>query len=152
MLIIQDSREQAPFTFETYGVEVVRAGLPTADYSLPGFQDKVGIERKNLDDLIGCLMQGRDRFEKELVRLARYDLAAVVVEAAWADLAQGRYRSDMKPHSACQSVLTFQVRYRVPFLFAGSRAAAEYVTFSMLAKYLREIEERVKVARKGQAA
>jgi len=48
--------------------------------------------------------------------------------------------------------LAFQVRYRVLFLFVWSKIAPEYVTFSMLAKYIREIEERVKVARKGWAA
>jgi len=153
MKVIVDSREQTPFPFTGYDVEVVRAGLPSGDYSLPGFEDRVAVERKSLADLVACLMgDNRERFERELVRLARYDLAAVVIEAGWCDLAAGNYRSDMKPHSACQSVLAFQVRYRVPFIWAGSRKAAEYVTHSILAKYLREIEIRVAVARKGQAA
>ena len=62
----------------------------------------------------------RDRFERELARGRHYDLFAVVVEASLADVSQGRYRSDMKPQAALQSIITFQVRYRVPFVWAGT--------------------------------
>jgi hypothetical protein len=50
----------------------------------------------------------------------------------------------MKAHAALQSIIAFQVRYRIPFVWAGNRAGAEYMTFSFLAKYLREIGERYK--------
>lgn len=153
MRILIDTRERLPFTFKGYGVHPEPATLPTGDYSLPGFEDRIAIERKSLNDLVGCLMgEGRDRFEKELARARHYDLFAVVVEATLADVSQGRYRSEMKAHSALQSIITFQVRYRVPFVWAGNRAGAEYVTYSLLSKYLREIEERHKQATKGQEA
>ncbi|MDR3176675.1 MAG: hypothetical protein LBU06_09115, partial [Desulfovibrio sp.] len=71
-----------------------------------------------------------------------FDAFAVVIECAWADLAGGRYRSQMNPHSACQSVLAFTGRYRVPFLFAGSRAGAEYVTWGFLRQYLESARKR----------
>ena len=58
-------------------------------------------------------------------------------------MADGLYRSEMKPHAVLQSVIAFQVRYTVPFLFCGDRAGAEYTTFWLLAKYAREIEERI---------
>jgi ERCC4-type nuclease len=49
-------------------VEIERAALPVADYSLSGWTEHVGIERKELNDLISCLMNGnRDRFEREFV-------------------------------------------------------------------------------------
>ena len=147
-----DTREGLPFTFSHFsGVEIERAGLPAGDYSLPGFEDQAAIERKELNDLIACLMNGnRDRFEKELSKLRFYELAAVVVEASLDDVSKGRYRSDMKPHAALQSIFAFQVRYRVPFLFCGNRAGAEYVTFSLLEKYLAEIQKRAQTAEKAQ--
>ncbi len=152
MKIVVDSREQRPFPFTRYEADVERAALPTADYSLPGFEDRVGIERKELGDLVGCLMgANRERFEKELRRLSAYDLKAVVVEASMRDVADGFYRSEMKPHAVLQSVLAFQVRYAVPFLWCGDRAGAEYTTFWLLAKYAREIEERMKALTKAQA-
>jgi DNA excision repair protein ERCC-4 len=151
MRILIDTREQAPFTFQGYDVDPEPASLPVGDYSLPGFQDRVSIERKSLDDLIGCLMNSsRSRFERELARGRHYALFAVVVEASLADVFQGRYRSDMKPQAALQSIITFQVRYRVPFMWCGNRVGAEYFTFWTLAKYLRELEERFKQATKAQ--
>ncbi|MHA1544605.1 MAG: ERCC4 domain-containing protein [Alphaproteobacteria bacterium] len=127
------------------------ATLPCGDYSLPGFQDKAAVERKSLDDLLSCLMgKNRTRFEKELARARHYDLFAVVIEASMQDVAQGRYRSEMKPHSALQSILAFQVRYGVPFIWAGDRTGAEYVTHGLLSKFLYEIGERYKTATKGQ--
>lgn len=146
MKILIDSREQTPFTFSGYEVATEPAALPVGDYSLPGFQDRVAIERKELNDLVGCLMgENRQRFERELAKARPYDLFAVVVEAALEDVSRGRYRSEMKPHAALQSLCAFQVRYRVPFMWAGNRRGAEYLTFSFMAKYLRELEERFKL-------
>ena len=153
MRIIADTREQRVFSFSKYEAEVERAALPTADYSLPGFEDRVGIERKELGDLVGCLMgANRERFERELRRLSTCELKAVVIEASMRDVADGAYRSEMRPHAVLQSVLAFQVRYGVPFLFCGDRASAEYTTFWLLAKYAREIEERMKMMTKAQAS
>jgi DNA excision repair protein ERCC-4 len=147
MIINRDTREQLPYAFQGYEVEIEPVNLPVGDYSLPRFEDRAAIERKTLNDLIGCIMgKDRTRFEKELTKGRHYDLFAVVVEATLADVSNGRYRSDMKPHSALQSIITFQVRYRVPFMWCGNRTGAEYITYSLLAKYLREIGERYKLA------
>ena len=146
MKLLVDTREQKPFSFARFQVDTERVTLPAGDYSLPGFEDKVAIERKELNDLIGCLCTGRDRFERELSKLRFYDLAAVVVEATLDDVSKGRYRSEMKPQAALQSVFAFQVRYRVPFVWAGNRAGAQYATFSLLEKYLGEIGKRYELA------
>jgi ERCC4-type nuclease len=147
MKILVDTREQAPFDFRGYEAEIEPATLPVGDYSLPGFEDRAAIERKSLNDLIGCLMgKDRERFERELKKGRAYDLFAVVVEAPLTDVSQGRYRSEMKPHAALQSLIAFQVRYRLSIVWAGNRAWAEYITYSLLSKYLREMEEQYKQA------
>lgn len=116
MKIIVDSREQTPFAFrhERYAVEVEAGALTVGDYSLAGLEDRVAVERKNLPDLVMCLGRERERFEWELQRGRALDAFAVVVEAGWADLAGGRYRSRLNPHAACQSVAAFMVRYGAP--------------------------------------
>jgi hypothetical protein len=91
---------------------------------------------------VGCLARERERFERDLQRAAALDAFAVVVEASWAELAGGQYRSQLNPHSACQSVLAFTARYRIPFMFAGSRAGAEYVTWGFLRQYLESARKR----------
>ena len=152
MRILIDSREQAPYLFRGFDVETEVVPLPVGDYSLPGFTDKVAIERKELNDLISCLMNGnRDRFKRELAKTRHFDLFAVVVEAPLSAVLRGQYRSEMKVQAALQSILTFQVRYGVAFVWAGNRAGAEYIVHGLLSKYLREIGERFKVATKGQA-
>lgn len=141
--IIVDTREQLPFDFTSFpGVETIPGTLAAGDYSLPGAEHLAAIERKTVDDLAGCLTTGRERFERELNRLRPYPLAAVVVEASLDDLARGRYTSQMQPQAALQSVIAMQVRYGIPFMFCGSRAAAEYITHGFLSKYAREIQKQ----------
>ena len=116
MRVIVDSREQAPFPFRGpryEGVTVEVGGLTVGDYSLAGLTDRVAVERKSLPDLVMCLGRERERFERELARGAALDAFCVVVEASWADLAGGQYRSRMNPHAACQSVAAFMGRYRL---------------------------------------
>lgn len=139
MKILIDTREQAPFLFmgtRYEGITTEKCCLPTGDYSLAGLEDKAAIERKSLDDLIMCLGKERERFKRELTRAKGYSLFAVVVEASWQDMARGCYQSKFNPHSACQSVSSFIANYRIPFLFAGSRAGAEYLCWSLLRQYL----------------
>jgi len=141
--IVVDTREQAPYSFEHFPlVETLRGTLPTGDYSLAGYERHAAIERKSLDDLIGCLTVGRDRFERELDRARSLECFAVVVEASMEDVSRHRYTSRMDPHAALQSILAFQVRYGVPFVWAGSRRGGEYVTYWTLQKYAREVEAR----------
>ena len=145
MKIIIDTREQAPFTFagsRYSGVVVERCALDTGDYSLVGLADRVAVERKSLADLVFCLGRERDRFERELQRAAALDAFAVVVEASWVDLAGGNYRSKISPYAACQSVLAFTARYRIPFLFTGGRSHAEDVTVGFLRQYLESARKR----------
>lgn len=64
MKIVIDSREQCPFTFGGYDCGVVRGALATGDYSLAHLEHQIAIERKSLDDLLGCLTSGRERFAR----------------------------------------------------------------------------------------
>lgn len=150
MIILQDSRETLPYEFKGYDCQVETVTLSCGDYSLPGFEDRCALERKSLNDLIGCLTVGRARFERELARARSYDFFAVVVEASLADVYNGKYQSAMAPQSALQSLVAFQIRYRVPFVWCGNRAGGELMTHSFLSKYLREIGERFKTAQNGQ--
>ncbi|MBL7202826.1 MAG: ERCC4 domain-containing protein [Desulfobacteraceae bacterium] len=135
-----DSREQLPYSFKT---ESETATLTTGDYSLKGASHLIAIERKTIDDLIGCLTTGRDRFERELHRGRALDYFALVIETTLADLSNGRYRSEMKPRAAIQSLLTFSIRYSLPIFFVENRRYGARVTESLLLKYARELEKRL---------
>lgn len=147
MKLLIDTREQEPYSFSGKwyeGVETERASLVTGDYSIAGLEDRIAIERKSLPDLVACLGRERERFERELQRAAGLDCFCVVIEASWIDLASGQYRSRLNAHSACQSIAAFTARLGIPFHFAGSRAAGEYFTYSLLRQYLQGAEKRYK--------
>ena len=157
VVIVRDTREQAGYAFDGpryEGVEVEAGSLPTGDYSVKGLETLVACERKSLADLTMCLGQERPRFVRELERARGMDAFIVVVEAPWSDLATGKYRSRLAPHSACQSVISFMAHHKIPFLFAGSRAAGEYAAWSFLRQYLEGARKRFQAIVKahGEAA
>lgn len=136
-----DTREQQSYKFENPS-EIGTLGI--GDYSICGLENYVAIERKELNDLIGCLTTDRERFEKELDRGRALDYFALIVEASLSDLANGNYRSQMGPKSAVQSLLAFSVRYRLPIFFCENRQYGARVTESLLCKYAREVEKKFK--------
>jgi len=136
--IVCDSREQLPFAFAGYPVEVTTETLEAGDYSLAGFTRRIAIERKALSDLVNCLGGERERFERELARLRGYDFAAVVIESPSEILQQGRYIGKLDARAAWQSVLAFSMRHRIPFMFCRDRADAEQTTYDLLRHFARD--------------
>lgn len=151
MQIITDTREQTPYTFSRYPVEVIPGALTAGDYSLPGFTDEVAIERKELSDLLGCLTHDRDRFTRELERLRGYQSAALLIEAPLAIIQAGRYRSRMKPDAAVQSIFSIMQRYRMPVYFAKDRTDGEAFVYDFLRHFLRHAAERYKAVAAQEA-
>lgn len=132
--IIVDTREQAPY-FSDSAVPTVKRGLKSGDYSLDGFEDRVAIERKSLPDLYGCIGKGRERFERELVRLSEMDFAAIVVEASLRDVLEGFERSKVHPRSAVGSLFSWEAKYGVHIVFAGDRRLGMAATKKLLEKW-----------------
>ena len=149
MEIVIDTREQRPYSFKT---DTVTGTLQIGDYSINGLQDHIAIERKELNDLIGCLTKGRDRFERELFRAKALDYFALVIECSLSDLINGNYRSNMNPKSAIQSLLAFSVRYRLPIFFCEDRKYSQRITESLLCKYSKELEKKFSLIKKGMAS
>lgn len=145
LTIIADTCEQRPLCFDKWTDVVVERGtLATGDYALKNLETRAACERKSIDDLVGSLSQGRERFEAELTRARGYDVFCIVVEASMQDVAEHKYRSQMSPESVLQSLFAYQCRYNVPTIWAGSPQGAAYVVRSILAKYLREHTEGLK--------
>lgn len=73
------------------------ATLACADYSVKGLSHQIAVERKNLDDLLGCVGRERDRFEACIKRMQGYEVRALVIEADWGTIERGVWRSKLKP-------------------------------------------------------
>ena len=184
--IIVDTREQAPYQFTGFRtnasarggkrdlvIPVQCRGLPTGDYSILGFESLVAVERKSLEDLYGTLGGGRERFSRELERLAAMNRALVVVEATWPDAisrvcggcggggletatgqqcqtCQGTGRihpvdhSRLAPKSVFRSIVSWSLRYpTIHWQFCGNRHLAERWVFQFLAKWYEHRAELV---------
>lgn len=104
--------------------------MQAGDYSVVGLESTVAVERKSLADFYGCLTDGRERFENALHRLAAIRYPLVVVECTTADLlvpytyvSSGGQEvvSKVPPLTAQNTWLSWQARYRIPFLPCGDR-------------------------------
>ncbi len=129
-VIIVDSREQRRYSFSNRVTHLIQA-LPAGDYSLQGFESRVTIERKSLDDLVNTVVHERERFERELAELKGYWWAWIVVEGSWEMMVNENYRSRITPQSLMGIVTSLMIDY-IPMVFAGNRVLAAMVTEKLL--------------------
>jgi DNA excision repair protein ERCC-4 len=123
---IIDTREQLPLDLTPLRIEA--GTLATGDYSVKGLVDVVAIERKGLGDLLGCIGQDRERFDREVQRLLAYPVRALVVESTWGELEAGGWRSRVTPAAAVGSLLGW-IAAGLPVLMAGDHwRAGRYVS------------------------
>lgn len=133
IVVAVDTREQKPYRFPRFEVKTLSSG----DYSIVGFEDRIAIERKTKEDAYSSLGQGRDRFERELERLSRFDYAAIVIETSLPEFLQAPAFSRMNPKAAANSIIAWSVKYRVCVFFAGDRRHGNALTRQLLEKYWR---------------
>ncbi len=123
---IVDTREQLPLNLDPLQVTV--GTLATGDYSLAGLQNHVAVERKSEADLLGCIGQHRERFDREVQRILAYPVRALVVESSWQAIERGEWRSKIKPAAALGSLLGW-VGAGLPVIMAGDHErAGKYVS------------------------
>ncbi len=173
--ILIDSAEQQPFLFTGLRTDAEDGNRPIivptefvclgrhpdsmGDYSAKGFQGRIGIERKSMEDAQSTILGWdgrRERFECELQNLSRIEAALVVVECSFEQLIQeapqfGARTKSQNAKSLMRSVLAFQQDYRVPWLFAGGRRLAEIATFRFIERFYRKQMEQRKKAEKEAA-
>lgn len=147
--VVQDTREQTPWALS---LTTVVGTLPTGDYSILGLEHQIVLERKSLNDLLGCVGGERERFEREMQRLLAYPSRALIVEASWADIERGGWRQKVHPQSVMGSLIGW-IAFGVPVVMAGSRELAQQFAsrFLFIAarrrwRELRAFEDSLKIA------
>ncbi len=126
-VMLIDTREQTPLFF---GADVLaqRETLHEGDYSFLGGVGRFVIERKNIADCFATIVSDRERFERELQRLASYEFAAILVEATIldvlaydspesTDITEAQRKS--RPATVLHSLLSWHVTYGVSTLFVS---------------------------------
>jgi DNA excision repair protein ERCC-4 len=119
IVIVQDTREQTPFVFPE-GVSVIEGTLQSGDYSIQGMTDLVAVERKSLQDMVGCCGKGRDRFKRELHRLRGYRAKAIIIESTLQKLTNGNWRGKMTSNQVLGAIASWRQKFGVDFIYAGN--------------------------------
>ena len=133
LVVAIDTREQKPYQFPRSEVKT----LATGDYSIVGFEDRIAVERKRLEELFTITGRDRERFERELERMTGLDYAAIVIEADLPQILRGAAFSHVAPKAVIVSLVSWSIRYRAHVFFAGDRRHANALTCRLLEKYWR---------------
>lgn len=165
--IVIDTAEQEPFAFSGIKSDADRGKrnliVPTVreclgrhpnslgDYTIRGCGvDGFGrchIERKSKKDgqstILGFAGGARDRFESELSNLAECPAPLVLIECPIEEFlgdapSYGVRTKEENARTLFRSAIALQMRYRVQWIFAPSRRAAEVTAFRWLEKWWRE--------------
>ena len=134
--LVVDTREpeSTAYRFDPERVDVVRAKLDSADYSVVGHEHEWGIERKELNDFVGCVVRCRGRFENELERLLDFKFKRIVIEATPEDVTLHYYRSMVHPNAVLGSAYAIEVDFGCPIIWAGNREHGELITQGLLCR------------------
>ena len=94
--IVIDEREQTPWAWTPDMATTELRSLVAGDYALAEDCEEVkgrkmlavrfAIERKSLDDFLGTIGNGWERFQRELVRMEAFPARVVIVEGNFADV------------------------------------------------------------------
>jgi DNA excision repair protein ERCC-4 len=149
-----------PIRFMSLG----RVQNSVGDYSILGLTDRIGVERKSMEDAWATVLGWgssndkpatglcrRERFKQQLANMATLDGALVVVEATLATCLQnipewGDRDPEHNRKIFHRSVLSMMLDFHIPWLFCDSRRLAEVVTFRYLERFWKKEQERIKAA------
>jgi ERCC4-type nuclease len=136
--ILVDTKEQRPWLFQekTYNDVFVKVhSLETGDYSLEGLEDYITVERKSLNDFVNTIIHDRERFDRELQRMADMSRALVIIEASIDQVLAQAYESKTNPHSVTGKALSVYVKHNIPVYFCRDRNEAQFICYSFLKQY-----------------
>ena len=92
--IVIDTREQTPWAWDLSDATTEIHALTAGDYALradcepqkgkKSMAVRFAIERKSLEDFLGTIAQGWDRFQRELIRMESFPARVIIVEGDFA--------------------------------------------------------------------
>ena len=148
MVIITDTREQAPLEFnKTEGVEFKRGTLPVGDYTAEGQQ--VVFERKSCGDLFSSYGKGYERERTKILKAKELGLKFILaIEDTCFNIRRGySYRKDgeeiqskVDGYSMIKKLFTIQRKYEIQCWFCPSRKEMAHMILEYFLAY-----ERVKI-------
>jgi len=113
-----DSREQEETRLQfPEGVHSEVVALKTGDYSLLGHENFVTVERKAWSDMLSCITIGRERFERELIRMRPLVRKWILIETdSWVSLGEPGKHTNVNVASVLNSLVSWSVVYDIHIL------------------------------------
>lgn len=140
IIILVDTREQTPYLFKNSK----RLALKTGDYSIAikkddaieNLSEEIVFERKaTVAEMYAMVGKERGRFERELFRLSKIKHAAVICQFELRDIGKPPMDSKVSPNAVFGSIVSWMLKYRVPFIFAGNAKRARAWILRAMKKY-----------------
>lgn len=155
MIIVQDTREKEPWSLTSFEevraqvVETVNAG----DYVIQGKEHLITIDRKKVPaELANNLGMYKDRFERELQRMQKFQHRYVVCEFPYEKLAMFPKGSGLpirvqrkvraKGKFLVKQVERMSEEYEVEFIFCANREEAQEIAIELFKKALESEDEQ----------
>lgn len=138
--VLVDTREQLPYTFERFANwvgAVEQRALPTGDYSVSGMEHLIAVERKTLPDIVSSLMDGRQRFLRELARMIEFRYRCICIEASRSEIKTPyTFATEVKahPNGIAGSLDAAAARYGILIHYGCNRELSEEFVASFLSK------------------
>lgn len=163
-VVLVDTREQLPYEFLGFHADsdddnrpmLVRTeskhlGTSRGDYSINGFEGRIAIERKSVEDAIGTFLSHGDRRDAWLATLdylAGIECAAVIVEGSIGTCLKSITSRGSRSQKTLMKefhtqVLAWEQDLRVPFIFCDSRRFAELTTLRLMRRFYRHANEKI---------
>lgn len=143
-MILIDSREQQPFALASSHPNWIRGErrttLKTGDYTVEGMERLLALERKNLADLIACIVTYRRRFLASCERLASFRWKAILIEATYEDLKRDCIDFDIPsavhPNAVCGTLDAIEAKHGIAIIYTSThRELATERAASWLSKH-----------------
>lgn len=128
MILLVDTREQAPIPFKVEGniSKIENVGLLFGDYQCMlenGTTIPIAFERKSAQDLYATLTVGIERFKRELERAKKHEFVLyLIIEGSLSEVLSGVWYSKVEPDSLVKTIFTFKVKYGLEPIFCNNRA------------------------------
>ena len=143
--LILDTREQDGLDFSKFrDVDVARQGLKTGDYSIQGYENAICFERKSVQDLVGTLIGGHERFLREMERMTNFEIKYILVEHTPSIVYHycARHGWENKFDIIMQSLLAYAYHYQVRVRFCKDREDMAKYIISKSREFLKEKESK----------
>lgn len=137
--IVIDTREKQPFAFPSHLAEVKRETLKAGDYALDG-DTQFAVERKSLNDFVGTISSGWERFLKQLMRMSKHIARVIIVEGSLVEIIEARYNHPrIVPAFVLKRIAELTI-CGVSILFADNPITAAGLCYMILKERKKEID------------